>query len=173
MTSPGTVIWVTGLSGSGKTTFTKKLNTSLQNKNLPTIFLDGDDIRMILNAEHSQFSREERLKLGFVYSRLCEYLSRQGFVVIIGTIALFKEIHEWNRTNFPNYIEILMDPPVEEIRKRNSKSIYSKFNSGQLVDVSGLDILVDIPVNPDFRISDSNYNINDIADNIETYLRKK
>jgi adenylylsulfate kinase-like enzyme len=166
----GSVIWVTGLSGSGKSTFANKLNNYLRTSDISTILLDGDDLRVVLNASNSHYSRDERIELGFVYSRLCNYIARQGYVVIIATIALYREIHEWNRLHMPSYIEILMSTPQEEIRKRNHKNLYSEFSAGNLSDVSGLDIEIDWPTDPNYSIEFSDYSFEEVAESIRMDL---
>ena len=162
----GSVIWVTGLSGSGKSTFANKLNNFLRTKDIPTILLDGDDLRAVLNVSNSHYSKDERIELGYIYSKFCNYIARQGYVVIIATIALYREIHEWNRLHMPSYIEILMKIPQDEILKRNSKNLYSEFSAGNLIQVSGLDIEIDWPSNPNYTIQFSDYVFENVAESI-------
>ena len=100
----------------------------------------------------SDFSREERLRLAFTYADLCRYIASQGAVVIIATIALFKEIHVWNRANLPNYFEILLDIPVSVLEDRDSKGLYERFRKGEIRNVAGLDFEVDFPSNPDLVV---------------------
>ena len=76
MQNLNSVIWVTGLSGSGKTTFANKLNNYLRLNFFHTILLDGDKLRTVLNVSNSHFSRNERIELGFIYSRFCNYQRR-------------------------------------------------------------------------------------------------
>ena len=101
----GAVVWVTGLTASGKTTFMTALAEDLDSHGLRTIRLDGDELRRIFRAENLAYDYEGRLALGRQYSDLCQILAAQGHLVLIATIALFHEIHEKNRRDFPNYIE--------------------------------------------------------------------
>ena len=100
----------------------------------------------------SDFSREERLRLAFTYADLCRYIASQGVVVIIATIALFKEIHTWNRENLPNYYEVFLDVPLSVLRDRDSKGLYERFSKGEIRNVAGLDFEVDFPSNPDLVV---------------------
>lgn len=143
----GNVIWITGLSASGKTTLATALVTKLRETEKNVIFLDGDEIRAVLD-EVNTHSQEDRLRLAFLYGRLCQLLSAQGACVVIATVALFREIHEWNRQNLPNYFEIWLDVPLSELRRRDPKKIYKRFEMGELKNIAGLDLPVDFPTNP-------------------------
>lgn len=55
----------------------------------------------------------------------------QGYVVIVATMSMFHEIHEWNRANLPGYFEVLLDVDMETVRKRDPKGLYSKVHNGE------------------------------------------
>lgn len=147
----GRLFWVTGLSASGKTTVSRLVVNNLQSIGHQILLLDGDDLRAVLN-ENSSHSRADRLRIGFTYSRLCKLLVEQGLDVLIATVALFSEIHDWNRKNISNYLEIFIDVPIEELVRRDPKGIYKKFYDGEIQNVAGLDMQVDFPLNPDLHI---------------------
>ena len=144
------VIWITGLSGSGKTTIATLVTDSIKQSGSPVIMLDGDILRECFGIK-SKNNREERLEIAFTYSRLCRMISSQGVTVVIATIALFKEVHCWNRANLKNYYEIFIDTPIEELIKRDPKNIYKRALSGKIKNVAGLDLEVDLPKNPDIH----------------------
>ena len=164
------VYWITGLSGAGKTTLSKAFYKLLKSKNLPVILLDGDDLREIFGRASISFdnhNREARIELAMKYSRLCKLLSSQGFIVIIATISLFHEVHTWNRSNIPKYFEVYLNIPIDELRKRDPKNIYKRFDKGELKFVAGLDLTVDKPNNADWvvdfeRISSPNSLANEL-----------
>ena len=147
MANRGGVVWITGLSAAGKTTLGEELSNEIRKLNLPVIFLDGDVLRSIL-GEITTHSREDRLRLAFIYARLCENLSSQKIFVVIATVALFAEIHKWNRNNLENYLEIYLDVPLHELRRRDPKGIYQRFDKGEATNVAGLDLEVDFPNSP-------------------------
>jgi len=151
----GFIFWITGLSAAGKTTLGEELANRLRKMQEPVIFLDGDSLREIL-GEFSTYSREDRLRLAFIYSRLCKSLASQNTNVVISTVALFHEIHGWNRENFPNFLEVFLDVPLEELRRRDPKRIYERFEKGEITNVAGLDLKVDFPSRPHlhFRFED-------------------
>ncbi len=133
--------WITGLSATGKTTLSKLLVDSFRASGKVVVHLDGDELRQVLSDE--AYTREERIALGMRYSRLCRLLINQGIDVVISVIGLFKELHRWNKENIPNYIEIFIDTPLEELKKRDPKDIYKRFTSGKIKNVAGLDLKVD------------------------------
>ena len=142
------VIWVTGLSGSGKTTLATQITKAIRDRNIPVIMLDGDILRETLGIEGKN-ARHERIEIGFTYSRLCKMIAAQEINVVIATIALFKQIHAWNRENIDNYFEIFLDVPIQELARRDTKGLYKKAKEAGLKDVAGLDLEVDFPSTPD------------------------
>lgn len=152
-----TVIWITGLSGSGKTTMAAHLRKKLIELEIPTVWLDGDQLREALGSDDwskGEHERQKRLELAFKYARLTRLFASQGLTVITSTISMFKEIYEWNRDNQHKYFEVFIDTSYTELRKRDSKNIYSRFENGELVNVAGLDFEVDTPIEPDFLVGD-------------------
>jgi cytidine diphosphoramidate kinase len=145
------VIWITGLSAAGKTTLANLLTDYLRNTGRSVVMLDGDELREALGTT-TEHAREARLTLAFKYARLAKMIAVQGVTVVVGTVALFKEIHAWNRENQPGYFEVYLKVPIEELRRRDPKGIYRRFDAGELHNVAGLDVLVDEPSKPDLAI---------------------
>ena len=145
------VIWITGLSGAGKTTVAKELNLRLQERGLQPVLLDGDVLRSLFkNTEviSETYNREARLKLALKYVHICKILSAQGFTVVIATVSMFREVYAWNRANFPNYFEVYLKVPLDELRLRDPKKIYQRYDAGDLTNVAGLDLQIDEPLEP-------------------------
>lgn len=146
-TNPGRVIWITGLSGSGKTTLAK----ALQKKIPCSILLDGDELREALDAANHGFDAESRKSLARTYARLAMLLAKQGFTVLVATISLFHELHAWNRQNLPGYLEIFLDVPEEERRRRDPKGLYA----ANTVNMAGSQTQVEFPLDPHLRLGGS------------------
>jgi len=142
--------WITGLSATGKTTLATLLVDHIRSSNKVVVQLDGDELRRVLSDQ--AYTREERIALGMRYSRLCRLLVNQGVDVVIAVIGLFEEIHDWNRKNIPNYIEVFIDTPMSELKRRDPKNIYKQYNSGLIKNVAGLDLEIDFPSQPDIHI---------------------
>lgn len=146
------LFWITGLSGSGKTTFANKLIQRLNLNNRKAVLIDGDVIREIFNNT-GDYSREARLKTAYQYSKLSLFLVKNDIDVVCSTISLFHEVQEWNRKNIPNYFEIFLDVELEELIKRDSKEIYSQALNGKHKNVVGIDIKAEFPKNPDLILN--------------------
>lgn len=72
--------------------------------------------------------------------------------MIVPTISLFRELHEWNRRNIPNYFEVYLKVPIDELRRRDPKGLYRKFDNGELKNLAGLDLEIEEPENPDWVV---------------------
>jgi adenylylsulfate kinase-like enzyme len=156
ISGPGRVIWITGLSGAGKSTLAHETVSLLRATGNAVVLLDGDELRKVFStvAEKQQdYSRQGRLELAMQYAQLCRVLAAQGLTVVIATISLFREIHIWNRANLPSYFEVFLKVPIEELRNRDSKGIYKRFDAGELKNVAGLDLPIDEPRSADLVVS--------------------
>ena len=142
------IIWLTGLSGSGKTTISNILYSKLKTCIPPLVKIDGDEIRELFNDtktydENSRYNQIKRIQ------RLALILSKQGLYVIVSALYCNPELMEWNRKNFKSYYEIYLDIPLDEIIKRDPKGLYEKAKNGKLKNVVGIDIEWHAPKNPD------------------------
>ena len=143
------IIWITGLPGSGKTTLAKvlksKLETEISNN---IVLLDGDNIREILPYKIS-YSNEDRKKLALFYSELALLIEQSNSLVICSFVALFHSIQEHTRLNSNDYFEIFLDPPIEELVKKNKKGLYSENSEYMISQYSNHEL----PINPELRIN--------------------
>ena len=149
----GRTIWITGLSGAGKSTLGHEIVARLRGRGTPVVMLDGDDLREVFGAAapgSEKHDRAGRIALALTYARLCQVIAKQGVTVVIATISMFREIHAWNRANLPGYFEAFLKVPLEELRRRDPKGIYRRFDTGELRHVAGLDLTVDEPEAPDW-----------------------
>lgn len=169
----GTLYWITGLSGAGKTTIGSRLYYELKKKISNLVILDGDILKNIV-GDSVGYSKEERLKRARQYSNICKMLTDQGISVIICTIAMYDSIREWNRNNIERYIEVFLKVDREILLKRDRKGLYSKQQDGQIMDVAGVDQQVEFPKNPDIVIeNDGSKSITECVNEILAYQIKK
>ena len=159
----GKLIWITGLSGAGKTTIGSEVYEIIKIKYLNIVFMDGDIIREILGNDLGH-DIEDRKKNAIRISKMCEFLTNQNINVVCSTMSLFKEIHDINRRNIKKYYEIFNDVSIEELIKRDSKGLYSKALKGEINNVMGVDLPYDKPENP-FMIIDNS--------TLETSIKEK
>jgi adenylylsulfate kinase len=149
--SPGTVFWITGLSGAGKSTVAAALRVELAAAGRSHVHLDGDALRAVF-ADMNRHDRASRIALARRYAGLCKLISDQGHDVVCSTISLFHEIHDWNRANLARYLEVFLDVDHETLRSRDPKGIYRGARSGAIKDVAGLDLAVEFPKAPDLTL---------------------
>lgn len=139
----GTVYWITGLSGAGKTTIGKLFFQQLREKKNNVLFLDGDTLREVFGNDLG-YGKEDRFQCAMRYSRICKLLSEQGQDVVICTISMFRAVRDWNREHIENYKEIYIEVPIEVLQQRNQKNLYKNGNN-----VVGVDLELELPDNPD------------------------
>jgi adenylylsulfate kinase-like enzyme len=140
------VIWITGLPGSGKTTLARNLKIHLKSRGLEVIHLDGDQLRVALNAE-TVLDLEGRKSLANSYQKLSKLLSDQGFIIVVSTVSLFSEVFTKNREMFSNYFEVflnvnqnLLESGPRKMQYAEPKNVYTK------------NILPEFPPNPDLTL---------------------
>jgi adenylylsulfate kinase-like enzyme len=151
----GRTIWITGLSGAGKSTLAHEVVAKLRVSGEAVVMLDGDELREVFGAvaaNANNHGREGRLALAMQYAHLCRVIAAQGLTVVIATISLFREVHAWNRANLPGYFEVYLKVPLEELRRRDPKGIYRRFDAGELAHVAGLDLPIDEPESADWIV---------------------
>lgn len=175
--SLGRVIWITGLSGTGKTLLAREVVATLRESGESVVLLDGDEMREALSAtkvSEENHSRKGRLDLAFGYARVSRLIADQGFIVVVATISLFHEIHAWNRANLPGYFEVYLKVPVDELRRRDPKGIYRRFDDGELTHVAGLDLQIDEPAAADWVMEFvPELTVSELADELSQILIKR
>ena len=169
----GRVYWITGLSGSGKTTVGVALYYQLKKNYENVIILDGDILKLFV-GDKVGYSNEERLQRAKKYSTLCKMLADQGMYVIICTIAMFDEVRLWNRRNIHGYVEVFLDVSLEVLQKRNKKNLYSSSNTNQKGNVVGLNANVEFPTDPDIRlVTDGSVSVTECVEKIESLIPRR
>ena len=151
------VIWLIGISGSGKTTIGTRLSEKLQETRNDWVFLDGDNLRDVWGGElgHSIADREINAKR---ISKLCHLLDKQGINVIASVLSIFPHWQDWNRTNFFSYLEVYVKADINTVIDRDTKGLYEKAFKGNLKNVVGVDIEFPEPVKADIVIDTSDVN---------------
>lgn len=144
----GTIYWVTGLPGAGKTTLGVSLKLQLMQKNQVVIHLDGDALRDVY-AERSDYAPTARKEIAFRNARLCNLVAGQGIDVVCTTVSMFHEVRRWNRANMRSYREIYLKVPLTVLVERDQKGLYSGASRGELANIPGLDCEFEEPEAPD------------------------
>ena len=159
------VIWITGLSGSGKTTIGREVYAKLSDIYPNTVLLDGDGFREVLGNDlgHNPNDRLENAKR---ISRMCVFLVSQNINVICCTMSLYKEIHDSNRKTIKHYIEVFIDCDIDELIKRDQKSLYTKAINGDIDNVVGINLPYDKPASCELVID------NNMQDNLHEKVNR-
>ena len=118
------VIWIIGLSGSGKTYQSKKIFKRLKGKK---ILVDGDTVRKYITY-NLKYTKTDREKNSLLISDLCKFLESQNFTVVCSILSIFRNHQKINRNKFENYFQIYLKTDLEKVKKRNNKNIYSYSN---------------------------------------------
>ena len=147
MNSAGTVYWITGLSGAGKTTVGTLVYETLRQQEDNVVMLDGDILREVFGNDLG-YIEEDRRKSAWRNAKICRMLSMQGIDVVCTTISMFDEVRDWNRKNIGRYREIYLRVTDEILSQRNQKGLYKK----SMGDLVGFGIKMEIPKTPDLVI---------------------
>lgn len=153
------IIWLIGMSASGKTTIGEKLFDKLLSSEEKWIFLDGDTFRNIL-GEDLGHTLEDRRKNAYRISRFCEFLSSQNINVLACVLSIFHENQKYNKENLPNYKEVYIDVDFDNLIKRDNKDLYKQALEGTIKDVVGVDIEFKPPYSPDITLNNNKDNPN-------------
>ena len=167
------VLWICGLSGTGKTTLANLAAERLRARGENVVVLDGDRMRAVLGWEERHLP-DERRQLAQTYGRLCREIASQGPIVICATISLFHKVHEWNRANLPGYVEIYLKVPVDTLRQRDPKGLYADSEHDLDNTVVGIGLNYEEPVSPDLVIANHGDTspddaVGQILDHLETW----
>ncbi len=133
----GFTLWFTGLSGAGKTTLAQFTLDALRARGRRAELLDGDVVRTHLSRGLG-FSREDRdaniRRIGFV----CQLLSRNGVIAIASAISPYRATRDEVRAMIGDFVEVFVDTPLAECRRRDPKGLYEKALAGELAAFTGV-----------------------------------
>jgi bifunctional enzyme CysN/CysC len=143
-------LWLTGLSGAGKSTIATLLEERLFAAGRHTYVLDGDNIRQGLDRDlgFSDADRVENIRRATEVARL---FVDAGWLVIVSFISPFRAERAIARARFQpaEFVEIFVDAPLEECERRDPKGLYAKARSGQLLNFTGIDSVYEPPESPE------------------------
>jgi adenylylsulfate kinase len=153
--SQGATVWLTGLSGAGKTTIAEALIGLLRAAGREVEMLDGDELRRGLSAGLG-FSREDRdihvRRVGFV----AELLARHGVITLVPVIAPYTatrdEVRAQHDAHGTKYLEVHIATPLAECTRRDVKGLYARAAAGELTGMTGVDDPYQEPDKPDLRL---------------------
>lgn len=151
------VIWLTGLSGAGKTTIGRVLYRMWKAMAPNTVLVDGDAVRHLVrfNTSDDAYSQAGRHAAASRYCDICAWLDAQDINVVCCTISFFEDLRERNRRNLSKYFEVFISAPMDVLKRRDSKKLYERALRGEIRNVVGVDQPLMPPASPDMVIDNS------------------
>lgn len=147
------VVWLTGLSGAGKTTIANNLVAALRKNDCYPILLDGDIIRAVL--QHNGFDEISRKEHNRMVGRLAKLLEQHQHLVIVALISPYREIRDEIRKRCDRFIEVYVSTDLETCSKRDSKGLYKKAIAGEISNFTGISAPYEKPLQPELELSTS------------------
>jgi len=189
----GKVLWFTGLSGSGKSTVANAVDQQLNHSGIRTYLLDGDNVRMGLNASYEllcknydepfakrfglSFSPEDRKENIRRIAEVANLFCDAGIITLTAFVSPYKEDRLRAREvitasgNSTDFIEVFVDTPLEIGQQRDPKCLYQKAASGQLKGMTGIDSPYEPPENPELTLQGGTESIDNLALQVVQFLK--
>lgn len=146
----GLTLWLTGLSGAGKTTICQAAYTELLSRGLRVEMLDGDVVRQHLSRDlgFSKCDRDENIRrIGF----LAQLLTKNGVVVLVSAISPYREVRNEVRESVGRFLEVYVNAPLEVCETRDPKGLYKRARAGEFRSFTGIDDPYEPPIVPDLE----------------------
>ncbi|WP_312470915.1 adenylyl-sulfate kinase [Neobacillus sp.] len=168
------VLWFTGLSGSGKSTIANAVSNELHRQGIHEYVLDGDNIRHGLNRDLG-FSDQDRTENIRRIGEVAKLFVDSGTVVTTAFISPFRSDRDQVRALFERgeFIEVFVDCPLEECERRDPKQLYAKAHSGEIKEFTGINSPYEAPERPEITIRSDLLTVKDAVEQILKYLQEK
>ncbi|AOE69497.1 adenylyl-sulfate kinase [Pseudomonas fluorescens] len=168
------VLWLTGLSGAGKTTVANAIEVALVERGRHTYLIDGDNVRMGLCRDlgFSDADREENIRRVAEVSRL---FVDAGLIVITSFISPFERDRALARDviGAETFIEVFIDAPLSECERRDPKGLYVKARKGLIKKFTGIDSIYEAPQAPDIHLNTLEDDVLTVVSNVMDYLDER
>ena len=165
-------MWLTGMSGAGKSTVSDKLMERFRAGGARVELLDGDVVRTNL-SQGLGFSREDRdtniRRIGFV----ADLLSRNGVIAVVAAISPYRDTREEVKSRIANFVEVFVDCPIEVLAERDVKGLYKKALAGEVANFTGISDPYEPPLNPDVTIRSDKETVEDSVDRVWAELMRR
>ena len=167
----GKVLWLTGLSGSGKSTIAKGLEEVLHSKNFFSIVLDGDNVRTGIN-NNLGFSNDDRKENIRRIAEVAKLFCSNGVITICSFVSPTEEIRNLAKSIIGknDFVEIFVNTPIEECEKRDVKGLYAKARKGEIKDFTGVNAPFEIPANTDLEIQTKNKIVKESVEEVVSFI---
>ena len=168
----GCIVWLTGLSGSGKSTIAVDLEKRLCERGVRTYILDGDNIRHGLN-KNLGFSPEDRTENIRRIGEVAKLFTDAGMVAITAFISPYRADRDQVRALMKagDFVEVFVECPVEVCEQRDVKGLYKKARAGEIKEFTGIDSPYEEPLSPDIRLDTTAATAEELAERVVARLR--
>lgn len=147
----GFTLWLTGLSGAGKSTIAARLAAALEELGRPVEWLDGDDLRQHV-CKGLGFSREDRFENIRRAVYLAGLLNRHGVITIVSVISPYQEMRQYAREQLQHFTEVYVDCPLSVCEQRDVKGLYAKARRGEIPQFTGISDPYEMPEHPEVTV---------------------
>lgn len=169
---PGFVLWMTGLSGAGKTTIALILVEELKKQGLKVERLDGDVVRQSLTRDLG-FTKEDRDKNIERVTFVAKLLSRNGVACVCSFISPYQAVRDQVRAETTNFIEVFVDAPLEVVMERDVKGLYAKAVAGEIPNFTGISDPFEAPTAPEIHVRTDQQTPEESAQVIVDFLQER
>jgi len=165
------VLWLTGLSGAGKSTIANRIEKKLTAAGRHTYLLDGDNVRHGLNKDLG-FTAQDRVENIRRVAEVSRLMVDAGLIVLVSFISPFRSERRMARELFApgEFFEVFVDTPLAEAERRDVKGLYRKARRGELKNFTGIDSPYEAPESPEIRIDTTTLTPEQAADRIVAHL---
>ena len=168
------VLWFTGLSGAGKSTIANLVEKALHAQGSHTMTLDGDNVRHGLNRDLG-FSEADRVENIRRVAEVAKLFVEAGLIVIVSFISPYRTDRQLARESVADsqFIEVFVDTPVDECRRRDPKGLYERADRGELRSFTGVDAPYEAPLAPEIRLRTLEATPEALAQQVVDELRRR
>lgn len=163
------VVWLTGLSGAGKTTLAREMKRRLDAAGQPAMILDGDEIRSLFPG--TGFDEASRKAHIMRVGEMAAFLQAQGVTAIVSLISPYRDVRDRVRSLSQRFIEVYVATPLVECEGRDPKGLYRRARSGELAHFTGIDAPYEAPITPDVVINTTGRSVGACAGEILRAVR--
>ncbi|MGH7561598.1 MAG: adenylyl-sulfate kinase [Gemmatimonadales bacterium] len=165
------VIWLTGLSGSGKSTIAHWLSAELERRGLEVERLDGDAVRQVFpEVGFTRSDREAHVRrIGFLASRL----ERHGVFVVASFVSPYEESRRFVRDLCRSFVEVYVSTPLKECERRDVKGLYARARRGEITNFTGIDDPYEPPRRPELEIDTRGVSVQEAGRRILAHLEQR
>jgi adenylylsulfate kinase len=172
MRSKGVTVWLTGLSGSGKTTIAKKAENILIQRGQPVQRLDGDAVRARLTKDLG-FSKADRMTQVERVTYVAELLTKHGIIVLAALISPYRELRDYARRHISSFVEVYVRCPLEECARRDVKGLYARAFQGEISQFTGVSDTYEEPENPELILDTQWETVDESVEKLLRYLERQ